>query len=283
MLNQKFDLYKSEWLDLVFTDRNKSYGAYDLRVHYGETMMKALAITVLGFTLTAGVLTYIIKNRDVERGPIEVDLSPKKYTPPPVIEKPKDPVIEKPHKAAQATKPAAVQQNNVASQRFVEPVPTNDPVIDNVKPIDPGKVISTIDNKGVNTQPITNTTTTVTPGGGIGQGNTQNDGDGSKTFDINGVEVMPEPYGGNAAWAKFLQKNLRYPDTDVQGRVMLSFIIEKDGKLSDIQILKGISPELDREALRVLKLAPAWKPGMQNGHAVRVKYTIPIVFQMADN
>lgn len=282
MLNSKFDLYKSEWLDLVFTDRNKSYGAYDLRVHYGDNIMKALAITILGFTVAAASLTIIIKNNKVEEKVVIVDIGPRKYVEPPVIEKPKDPVIEKPHKVADRQKVAAPAQSNVASQRYVKPVVTNAPVLTEPQLIDPGKAISNIENKGDNTQPVTNA---IAPVGPIDNGGDKGkkEGEGTETYDLNGVEVMPEPYGGSAAWGRFLQKNLRYPNTEVQGRVMLSFIIEKDGKLSDIQILRGISPELDREALRVLKLAPAWKPGQQNGHPVRVKYTIPIVFQIADN
>jgi len=282
MLNSKFDLYKSEWLDLVFADRNKSYGAYDLRVHYGDNIMKALAITVLGFTVAAASLTIIIKNNKVEIEKPPVDFAPKPYIPMPDIEKPKDPVIEQPHKIANNQKIAAPAQSNVASQRFVKPVVTNDPVLTEPQPIDPGKAISGIDNKGDNTQPVVNAIAPVGPvdnGGDRGK----KEGEGTETYDLNGVEIMPEPFGGSAAWARFIQKTLRYPETDTQGRVMLSFIIEKDGKLSDIKVVRGISPELDREALRVLKLAPAWKPGQQNGHPVRVKYTIPIVFQMSEN
>jgi protein TonB len=104
--------------------------------------------------------------------------------------------------------------------------------------------------------------------------------------DANLLEAMPEPYGGAAAWAKFLQKNIHYPsqasEAGIQGKVFLSFIIETDGHLSNIVVERGAGFGLDQEALRVLKLAPAWKPGIQNGHKVRVKYTIPINFQIAD-
>jgi protein TonB len=96
---------------------------------------------------------------------------------------------------------------------------------------------------------------------------------------------MPEPIGGEKAWAKFLNKNLRFPyeaqQAGVSGRVILSFIIEKDGSLSNIVIERGAGNGFDEEALRVLKLAKAWKPGMQNGLPVRVKYDIPINFQLS--
>jgi len=71
-------------------------------------------------------------------------------------------------------------------------------------------------------------------------------------------------------------------DQHIQGKVWVSFIIEADGKLSNFKIERGVGYGLDEEALRVLKLAPAWKPGIQNGHAVRVQYNIPINFQLSD-
>ena len=84
-----------------------------------------------------------------------------------------------------------------------------------------------------------------------------------------------------------MQKHLKYPDGAVeghiQGKVWLSFIIERDGHLSNITVDRGPGYGLDEEALRVLKLAPAWKPGMQNGQPVRVKYNIPINFQLGDD
>lgn len=119
--------------------------------------------------------------------------------------------------------------------------------------------------------------------GGTGAGAIVNSNDPVGTGDL---EVMPEPFGGAAAWSKFLQKNIRYPgqaaEEGKQGRVWLSFIIERDGHLSNIVIEHGAGFGLDEEALRVLKLAPAWKPGKQNGQAVRVKYTIPVNFVIPD-
>ena len=97
---------------------------------------------------------------------------------------------------------------------------------------------------------------------------------------------MPEPVGGEKAWSKFLNKNLRFPDAAqderVSGKVYINFIIEKDGSLSNLVVDKAAGHGFDEEALRVLKLAKAWKPGMQNGQPVRVKYTIPINFQISE-
>ncbi len=280
MINTKFNLYKAEWLDLVFADRNKNYGAYDLRIHYGANMMRALAITVIGFTVAAVSVNIALKhNHENDTHPIVTDVILPHYKVPPV-EQPKEAVLRKHPAGAPNKEIVAAPKVNVASQRLVTPVPTNEPVLTDIKPVDMDKAIASIDNKGDGNKGVINSTAPVGP---VNTGDPKGTSDGIPTndpVDIGGLDIMPEPYGGAAAWAKFLQKNLRYPDTELQGRVVISFIIERDGKLTDLTVIKGIDNLLDREALRVLKLAPAWKPGQQNGKPVRVKYTIPIVFQM---
>ena len=95
-------------------------------------------------------------------------------------------------------------------------------------------------------------------------------------------ETMPEFPGGTNALLKFLADNIKYPNTDacVQGRVIVEFIVNKDGSLSDFRVVKSLAPEFDKEALRVLKLMPKWIPGMQLGKPVRVKFTVPVKFRL---
>ena len=104
-----------------------------------------------------------------------------------------------------------------------------------------------------------------------------------KVFDV--VEQMPEFVGGQAELMKFLAENVHYPEAAYkvgkQGRVIATFIVEADGSVSNAKIVKKVSDELDAEALRVIGTMPKWKPGMQNGKAVRVKYTIPITFRLS--
>lgn len=99
------------------------------------------------------------------------------------------------------------------------------------------------------------------------------------------VEVLPQFDGGIAGWGRYLTANLKYPEmakrNNITGRVIMSFIVEKDGKLSDIKVLRGIGGGADEEAIRVLENSPPWKPGVQNGKPVRVAYTMPIFFQLA--
>lgn len=103
--------------------------------------------------------------------------------------------------------------------------------------------------------------------------------------DFASVEVMPEFPGGQSGWGKYLQQAMKYPpiarENNITGRVIVSFIVEKNGNLSDIRVLRGIGGGCDEEAVRVLKATPAWKPGMQNDRPVRVAYTMPIFFQLA--
>ncbi len=102
------------------------------------------------------------------------------------------------------------------------------------------------------------------------------------TFEV--VEKMPEFPGGMEALLKFLSENIKYPATAVeqkiQGRVIVQFIVAKDGSITKPFILRGVSPELDAEALRVISIMPTWKPGTQRGQAVNVKYTVPITFSL---
>ncbi len=91
------------------------------------------------------------------------------------------------------------------------------------------------------------------------------------------AELMPSFPGGELAFNKYLHKNIRTPK-DVHGRLITSFIVEKDGSLTDIKILRGLGEEADYEAIRVLKESPRWKPGIQKGSIVRQAYTMPITF-----
>jgi len=104
-------------------------------------------------------------------------------------------------------------------------------------------------------------------------------------FDV--VEEMPQFPGGPSALFEFLGKNVRYPEeaykAGVQGRVIATFVVEKDGSISEAQVVKHMSAELDAEALRLINSMPNWTPGKQNGVAVRVKYTIPVTFMLQGN
>lgn len=98
------------------------------------------------------------------------------------------------------------------------------------------------------------------------------------------AEKMPEFPGGTAALFQFLNNNLKYPapsrDNGTQGRVIVQFVVDKDGSINDLVIVRSVDPYLDKEALRVIKSMPKWNPGMQRNKTVRVKYTLPVTFKL---
>lgn len=103
-----------------------------------------------------------------------------------------------------------------------------------------------------------------------------------KVFDT--VEQIPEYPGGMQAMIEFLQTNMKYPEDaakqKVEGRVMVQFVVETDGSVSDVHVAKQVFPSLDAEAIRVVQAMPKWTPGKEKGKVVRVKYNLPIVFRM---
>lgn len=98
------------------------------------------------------------------------------------------------------------------------------------------------------------------------------------------VEEMPEFPGGNAELLKYLAKSIKYPviaqENGIQGRVICAFVVNRDGGIVDAEVLRGVDPSLDKEALRVIMAMPKWKPGKQRGKPVRVKYTVPVTFRL---
>jgi len=270
MLISKFDLYNPEWLELVFDKRNKEYGAYELRQHYAGNMIKAMGIAFLGIGLLFGA-GMVFKNAPVTaplpppQPPIVVTLHP----PDVPVTPPKKPV--EPPRPTEPIKMTANPPPLVTPDPLVKIPPTpNDQLKGAIGPVTTeGK------DKGSN----------VLPDDKQGKGQAVQPVVDASVHPLNEVQIMPEPVGGDKAWNKFLNKNLRFPapaqEEGASGRVLLSFIIEKDGSLSDINVIRPAGHGFDEEALRVLKLAKAWKPGIQNGQPVRVRFVIPISFQAA--
>ena len=269
MLISNFDLYKTEWLDLVFADRNKAYGAYELRQHYHGTMVKAMALTFLSLGILCTVSIVFshpgVVVRPVPKDPvITITLHPHISNPP-----------APPQRARQLPKPLPVK-TTALPPLVVKPdldIKTPPPDVTKI----PGAIGPvTIDGPG--TGPNGPHKTSIDPGTGDPPPLPDN-----TVYPALGLEVMPTPIGGEAVWNKFLSKNLRFPqqaqDAGVSGRVFMSFVIEKDGSLSNFTVERGAGYGMDEEATRVLKLAKAWKPGLQNGRPVRVKFIIPINFQ----
>ena len=278
MFQSKFNLYNVGWLDVVFSERNKSYGAYELRKHYNSNLLKALLITATLFSAGLFSASYFLKSHQdlvaVIKPDNETVIELSEIKPPPVSP---DKKISK--KTVLPTQKTAQKPVMAASQNMK-------PVADELAKIDPKPIEAqnTItgntdlpgDLPGLNTAAIGNNNGT--------QAKTEDSGDSLVPF--TAIEKLPAFPGGMEAWAKFLSKNLRYPEQaandGVSGRVYMSFIVEKDGRITDIQVSRAAGHGFDEEAKRVLKMAPQWKPGIQNGKPVRVRYTIPINFTMQE-
>jgi protein TonB len=272
MLISKFNLYKTEWLDLVFDDRNKEYGAYYLRQHYASNMVRAMLITFSGLVLIFGS-TFLYGNHHVI-----IDQLPKNDTTVVNLTEIKLPELKHP----KPSKPIEPPKASEPVKTIENPPPVVTPDNQAKKPVTTADLQTAISGQQ---------TLNSKEGGGIVDVPDNTPGDGTPVVDNTvyapgNLDFMPEPVGGASAWAKFLNKNLRFPiaaqEDGISGKVFLSFIIEKDGHLSNIVVDKGAGHGFDEEALRVLKLAKAWKPGMQNGQPVRVKYSIPINFQLSE-
>jgi protein TonB len=275
MLISNFNLCKDEWLELVFANRNKEYGAFYIRQHSAQNIVKAMVITFVSAVSLTFVVGILIAAKPIAEKWTEVDN--KTYVIPPVppkADRPKPKPTE-----AQADAPKAATQVNVT--RSSPPIVTPDPQADDLPKIEDGAaagpVTITGGEKGNNAE------------GGIGTGK---GGEGVGSGDVEDTktyifaEKMPEPANGMNGWMKFLQGNIKYPalasENGISGKVLVSFIIEKDGHLSNIKVERGQGYGLDEEAIRVLKLAKAWTPGMQNGRPIRVKLTLPISFALGE-
>lgn len=272
MLNTKLNLYNPDWIELVFTNRNKSYGAFELRQHYGRTMMKALLIAITTIVAASVTYTYAVGKTPGDVYVIHDVVLPPIQQPPVKPEKKVEPVVEPP--AAAKPQPAAPTIKYTVFKVTPDEMATNPPKIDELN----GKEISNATTEGKGGQEQMDPGPVDMGGTGVEPAN--------DTKEYINVEVMPQPVGGVEAWSKFLNKNLRFPpaaqEAGIGGRVIVSFVIEKDGRLTDITIVKGVGYGMDEEAARVLKLAKPWKPGIQNGNPVRVRYTIPMNFQLSE-
>nr|MBC7613784.1 TonB family protein [Pseudopedobacter sp.] len=267
----KLDILNQDWIDIVFNGRNKDYGAYQLRKENNNTTNKAVIIGCLLFSIAIACpliikfLSGFVPDTKDKLKQTEVVLA----SPPPVDKTkpiPPPPVEPPPPKVDQVKFPPPVVKPD--NQVVEEP-----PTVEELKKADPGE-------KTIKGDP--NADIVINAPKGDGPVNQEKTEDTNQIF--TNVEVLPTFPGGLDAFGKFLGKNLRYPpiarDNGIQGRVFCNFVVEKDGSLTDIKVVRGIGGGADEEAVRVLKSSPKWNPGVQNGRNVRVSYTIPIFFQL---
>ena len=274
----KIDLVNNDWVDIVFEGRNQEYGAYKLRK--GTSKRNVFAIIAM-LALAALVFVGISLKTFIESNSRKVAVTQVQELS--ALEKPKEKAEVK-QKKVEIQQPEMVVERVKSSVKFTAPVIKKD---DDVKPEDE---LKTQDE-------LMNTKTAI--GALDVKGNDDANGEvlklkeavaqpepkpevENKVFDV--VEQMPSFPGGNAALMEYLQQNVKYPvvaqENGVQGRVVVSFVVEKDGSITDVKVVRSVDPSLDKEAARVVKSMPRWIPGKQNGSAVRVKYNVPVSFRL---
>lgn len=261
--------------EVVFEGRNQAYGAYQLRHDYQRNLASAGGITLLLFTFLllswaawrqlAPTTTPIVSLTHT----IEPILPPASV----VIEHPKVAEPQLPHARSVATHPAPTTSNEIIKDDIPQPLPT------------PLPLTQVIDEPTGPATPNANNALTDTGevGGKVGGSETGLVAPTTSNEPFIAVEKMPEFMGGQEALLRYLRSHLRYPGAalaeGIGGRVFLSFVVQADGSISDVTVLKGLGYGLDEEAQRVVRQMPNWTPGYQSKHAVPVRFTLPITFQ----
>ena len=275
----KIDLISGAWTDLVFENRNQAYGADVLRKGTGKrNVIAILAVILLAIACQIGLtLKNIADEAAAKRQAMQeaVELS--------ALEQKKEAKVERKEVVKQENVEKVVEKVK-SSVKFTAPEIKKD---NEVRPEDEMKSqeeimssklsVGSFDVKGndeggevlkakevIATEPV------------------KPKEEENKVFDV--VEQMPSFPGGNAALMNYLSQNIKYPviaeENGIQGRVIVQFVVGKDGHISDVRVAKSVDPSLDKEAVRVVKGMPRWIPGKQNGQAVTVRYTLPVTFRL---
>ncbi|MBW8684465.1 energy transducer TonB [Chitinophaga rhizophila] len=272
---------KSDFLDILFENRNKEYGAYDLRRQYDKRVRNAVigsAALMLVVIAGYGISNYInkLERENPDKKPVieqikmeDVKIPDDPKTPPPPPPPPAPPPPVKP------------------SVQFTPPVIKKDEEVpeDEVPP-----KIKEIENKAISTKTVEGDPNGIDPGlleDSKGTGVVEAPPPPPKEEIFTFVEQPPTFPGGEEALAKFLSKNIRYPrvaqENAISGTVFVQFVVDSDGNIKDVKTVGAAKGGgLEEEAIRVVKIMPKWKAGKQNGRQVSVQFNLPIRFTLQE-
>jgi protein TonB len=282
---KEVDLSSREWCDLVFEGKNKDFGAYVIRTDSPKRHNKAVLWTIIG-AIIFGLLAfgfvkanqYLEERRLAEQGEQEevlIDMSQDAEEPEPEnerVEQPKPEVLpEEVLKSVKVTELQIVEDDKVKKE---DEIKTQDELKetetafgqkDNEKGTEDRNVTRTLKEEVVVEKPVEKK-------------------EEKKEEIFRSVEQMPQFPGGEAALMKYLQSHINYPpmaaENNVQGRVVVQFVVDKTGKVGEVKVVRSVDKDLDKEAVRVCKSLPKFTPGRQNGQAVSVWYTLPVTFKL---
>lgn len=271
------NLNSSDWCDIIFEGKNKAYGAYEMRQSSSKRHIISFGC-VLVFTALVAVSPQLINAAKPDKellgtnllgGPTVVDMlppeEPEEIPVDPSLPPPPPPMIN----SIAFSPPVITEDSNVREE---------DEMVTQEELRESTAMISTVTYESENT-------TGVDPGEVLRE-QREITGDPAPNPDtpVDFVEIMPQYPGGNSEMMKYLNNNIKYPsiasENGIEGRVILRFVVGKDGSISNVRVLKGLDSSCDKEAVRVVKSMQKWIPGRQNGHPIAVNYTLPVMFKL---
>ncbi len=289
MSKRNVDLTSKEWRDLVFADKNKEFGAYQMRKESDKRHNLAALFTLIGLIVVFFLILAYSKYSDykAEQDAIALQEQREKMAAAELLQQEDEPEPEPEPEEQKFEQPEIEIPEEVLATVQVTQIAI----------VDADKVKNEV--MDMETQKEDNTAR------GVVNQEGSDDADKFKAVQEQVVVKEPEPEkpkeeeifvaveqmaefpGGQAALMKWLSSNIRYPEAaqqnDIQGRVIVKFVVEKDGSIGQATILKGVDKDLDREALRVVKKMPKWQPGKNNGVAVRSYFNLPVTFKLQNS
>jgi len=263
-MTRDINLDSRQWLDLVFEGRNKAYGAYELREDSSNRHLLAIAVVIAAGLAILFLSRFVFSTNTGSQEIPKTETTEVTVSEVVIPQRPIAKVVEI------VSAPAVVRSSVQFNKPTIVPdeivAPENEMLTQN-EMTETSAVIGTQTVKGEETAGVhPDEITPPAPTEG--------------KIEIY-VDVMPEFNGNLAQW---LSNQIRYPidaiEQGIDGRVTVRFVVEKDGSIGNVQVLKPVYPSLDREAVRVVQKMPKWKPGLQQNQAVRVYYTLPIQFKL---
>ena len=276
----QIDLIDNRWSDIMFENRNKEYGAYVLRRQTTARNIKSIIAVLIIFAIVMAYMyaknayddyqkAHMAQTQVTELTALQEQKKEAKVERKEIVKQEKvEQVVEKVKSSIKFTAPVIKKDDEVRPE---DEMKSQDEIMNSKVAVGFANVIGNDESGEVLKAKEALVTEPVKP-----------KEEENKVFDV--VEQMPSFPGGMAALMAYLQKSIKYPpvaeENGIQGRVVCTFVVERDGSVTDVRVAKSVDPSLDKEAVRVVSAMPKWIPGKQNGQSVRVKYTLPVTFRL---
>lgn len=284
----KIDILDPKWVDMVFANKNREYGAYQLRKGTSSRNLLALVILMTVALLIGGYLFYKVKaDEAAERERLEAMKRSAELSAEAEQQEEEELQEDAPPPPPPQDVPEVEQVRE--TQQFV--VPEIKEVIDEAKEVKSTTDLDAETAIGAKDQEGTSDASVLTEAVKEVQEPVKEPEpekppvvEDTKVYNLAELAEQPSFPGGDAAMYQWLSKNLQYPpiaqENGISGTVVVQFVVEKDGSVNGVKVVRGKDPSLDKEAVRVVSKMPKWNPGKQNGQHVRVWYTLPVKFQL---